>query len=72
MEKKLWSNAEVVELGVESTKEDCMPTSSDKCLDKDNHTCKYCGQFFITHELKKYHEERCPQKPQEPVIPPLS
>ena len=36
MEKKLWSNAEVVELGVESTREDGIETADEKYKHSEN------------------------------------
>lgn len=58
MEKKLWSNAEVVELGVESTREEGVDENFIKIF-----ACKHCGQKFWTKGERNSHEKICGLNP---------
>lgn len=53
MEKKKWQNAEILELGVESTKDEV--NGSEKMIYK----CQYCEERFWTKDGRKKHEENC-------------
>lgn len=66
MAKKLWINAEVVELGVESTREYGIDTVNKKPNNNENMVlCPYCSNGKVVkeknmdkHILKKHPEQR--------------
>ena len=68
MGKKLWSNAEVVELGVESTK--CEEGLVDEAIALDGEKiifgCPYCNNTFWTKEYREAHIKNCHPEQREP------
>ena len=64
MEKKKWQNAEILELGVESTKEEVNGNA------KIFHKCQYCDERFWTGDGRKEHEKKCLYKPASPGFGP--
>lgn len=72
--KKEWLNPEMMELGVQSTKEglDCEVENEDvKCIFPHEHVCSKCGKDFGhkwgSHESWWAHQLCCNGKP--PVCP---
>ena len=68
MEKKLWSNAEVVELGVESTKCEEGLVEDSVALDGERMIfgCPYCYRRFWTVESREEHIIKCHPEQREP------
>ena len=58
MEKKLWSNAEIVELGVEETKNDINNPDGQGPYPPE-YKCDICGKEFYTENGLKSHLNGC-------------
>ncbi len=63
MTKKNWVKPDLMELGLENTKDG--NSADERCLFV--HKCKHCGQKFSNHVSEVLHEMTCPAK--KPVHP---